>query len=60
MLDCDSLYFIWTIIVLSLLAVVVIPAYFMRKERQMMEARKIETAKKRKNDKSASWKGLYW
>lgn len=40
MLDCDSLYFIWTIVALSLIAVVGVPYYFVKKEQDMLKKRK--------------------
>lgn len=61
MLDCDSLYFIYTVAIASLIPVVIIPWYFVRKETKMMEARRkkreLETQGK---DSTNIWKGLYW
>lgn len=60
MLDCDSLYFIYTVAISSLVPIVIIPWYFMRKERKMIEDRQIK--KKEINNSyrgSDNWKGLY-
>ena len=40
MLDCNSLYFIWTIIAFSFIAVVGVPYYFVKKEQDMLKKRK--------------------